>query len=43
MRLHHSLLSLNVSVRLVDGGVDPWARGQENASDHTPTWIMLDL
>jgi len=27
----------------VDGGIDRWARGQENASDHAPTWIMLDL
>jgi exonuclease III len=41
MRLDHFLLSPNLSVRLVDGGVDRWARGQENASDHAPTWIML--
>jgi exodeoxyribonuclease III len=37
------LLSPNLSARLVDGGVDRWPRGQENASDHAPTWIMLDL
>jgi exodeoxyribonuclease-3 len=43
MRLDHFLLSPNLSDRLVDGGVDRWARGQENASDHAPTWIMLDL
>jgi exodeoxyribonuclease III len=43
MRLDHFLLSPNLSVRLADGGVDRWARGQENASDHAPTWIMLDL
>jgi exodeoxyribonuclease III len=43
MRLDHFLLSPNLSNRLVDGGVDRWARGQENASDHAPTWIMLDL
>jgi exodeoxyribonuclease-3 len=43
MRLDHFLLSPNLSVRLVDGGVDRWARGQENASDHAPTWITLDL
>jgi exodeoxyribonuclease III len=43
MRLDHFLLSPNLSGRLVDGGVDRWARGQENASDHAPTWIMLDL
>jgi exodeoxyribonuclease-3 len=43
MRLDHFLLSPNLSDRLVDGGVDRWARGQENASDHAPTWIMLDV
>jgi exodeoxyribonuclease-3 len=32
-----------LSVRLVDGGVDRWARGQVNASDHAPAWIVLDL
>jgi exodeoxyribonuclease III len=43
MRLDHFLLSPNLSDRLVDGGVDRWARGQINASDHAPTWITLDL
>jgi exodeoxyribonuclease III len=43
MRLDHFLLSPNLSDRLVDGGVDRWARGQDNASDHAPTWIVLDL
>ena len=43
MRLDHFLLSPNLSGRLVDGGVDRWARGQQNASDHAPTWIVLDL
>ena len=43
MRLDHFLLSPNVAERLVDGGVDRWARGQANASDHAPTWIVLDL
>jgi len=43
MRLDHFLLSPKVADRLVDGGVDRWARGQTNASDHAPTWIMLDL
>jgi len=42
MRLDHFLLSPNLSVLLVDGGVDRWARGHENASDHAPAWIMLD-
>jgi hypothetical protein len=43
LRLDHFLLSPKVSDQLVDGGVDRWARGQENASDHAPTWILLDL
>ena len=25
------------------GGVDKEVRGKENASDHAPTWIELDL
>ena len=43
MRLDHLLLSPIISGRLVDGGVDRWVRGEENASDHAPAWIVLDL
>jgi exodeoxyribonuclease III len=43
MRLDHFLLSPKVADRLVEGGVDRWARGETNASDHAPTWITLDL
>jgi exodeoxyribonuclease III len=43
MRLDHFLLSPILSGRLVDGGVDRWVRGEENASDHAPAWITLDL
>ena len=43
MRLDHFLLSPKVADRLVDGGVDRWARGEVNASDHAPAWITLDL
>jgi exodeoxyribonuclease-3 len=43
MRLDHFLLSPKASERLVGGGVDRWARGEANASDHAPTWITLDL
>jgi exodeoxyribonuclease III len=43
MRLDHFLLSPATSERLVDGGVDRWVRGEENASDHAPAWIVLDL
>jgi exodeoxyribonuclease-3 len=41
MRLDHLLLSPGVSERLADGGVDRWTRGDENASDHAPVWIVL--
>lgn len=41
MRLDHLLLSPAVSDRLVNGGVDRWVRGEENASDHAPAWIEL--
>jgi exodeoxyribonuclease III len=43
MRLDHLLLSPVLSERLVDGGVDRWVRGEENASDHAPAWIGLEL
>ena len=43
MRLDHLLLSPILSERLVEGGVDRWVRGEENASDHAPAWIVLDL
>ena len=43
MRLDHLLLSPKISGRLVDGGVDRWVRGEENASDHAPAWIELDV
>jgi exodeoxyribonuclease-3 len=42
MRLDHLLLSPSVNDRLVDGGVDRWVRGEPNASDHAPAWIVLD-
>jgi len=43
MRLDHFLLSPELSERLVEGGVERWVRGEENASDHAPAWITLDL
>jgi len=43
MRLDHVLLSPEMSERLISGGVDRWARGEENASDHAPAWVELDL
>jgi exodeoxyribonuclease-3 len=43
MRLDHLLLSPTVAERLVDGGVDRWVRGEQNASDHAPAWVVLDF
>jgi exodeoxyribonuclease III len=42
MRLDHFLLSPAISERLVEGGVDRWVRGEVNASDHAPVWIVLN-
>lgn len=40
-RIDHLLLSPEVADRLEAAGVDRWARGQEKASDHAPTWVLL--
>src|SRR5919112_191947 len=40
-RLDHLLCSPEAADRLQDAGVDKWARGQEKASDHAPTWVEL--
>ena len=42
MRLDHLLISTSLVDDLVDAGVDRWVRGEEEASDHAPTWIVLD-
>jgi len=42
MRLDHFLISPQIAQQLATGGVDRWARGEENASDHAPAWIELD-
>ena len=41
-RIDHLLLSPALADRLVDAGVDKDHRGREKASDHAPTWAMLD-
>ena len=41
-RIDHLLCSPPAADRLVGAGVDKWARGEEKASDHAPTWIALD-
>ncbi len=38
-RLDHLLCSPEAADRLRGAGVDKWARAQEKASDHAPTWI----
>jgi exodeoxyribonuclease-3 len=43
MRLDHLLISPALHGQLVDGGVDREVRGEENASDHAPAWIKLEI
>jgi exodeoxyribonuclease III len=40
-RIDHLLCSAQAADRLAGAGVDKWARGEEKASDHAPTWIEL--
>lgn len=40
-RLDHLLCSPEAADRLTGAGVDRWARGEEKASDHAPTWVEL--
>jgi exodeoxyribonuclease-3 len=40
-RLDHLLCSPEAADRLQGADVDKWARGEEKASDHAPTWIEL--
>jgi exodeoxyribonuclease-3 len=42
LRIDHILLSAAVSKRLADAGVDRAVRGGPGASDHAPTWVLLD-
>lgn len=42
LRIDHLLLSPNVKRRLEASGVDRAVRGWEKASDHAPTWVILD-
>jgi exodeoxyribonuclease III len=43
MRLDHHLLSPQLVPLLLDAGIDRWVRGEDNASDHAPAWIKLDV
>ncbi len=40
-RIDHLLCSPEAADRLKAAGVDKWARAEEKASDHAPTWIEL--
>jgi exodeoxyribonuclease-3 len=42
MRLDHLLLSAESEKRLAGAGVDRAVRGERDASDHAPAWVLLD-
>lgn len=42
LRLDHLLVSPTLVPRLRDGGVDRQVRGEPDASDHAPAWIVLE-
>jgi len=42
LRIDHLLLNETLAPQLVAAGVDTWVRGRPGASDHAPTWIVLD-
>ena len=42
LRIDHILLSPSIAERLVDAGVDRHVRGEAEASDHAPVWVVLD-
>jgi exodeoxyribonuclease-3 len=41
LRIDHLLLSKSLAPRLVSAGIDKNVRGDANASDHAPAWIVL--
>jgi exodeoxyribonuclease III len=41
LRIDFLLLNATAAARLIDAGVDRFARGAEGASDHAPTWVNL--
>jgi exodeoxyribonuclease-3 len=42
LRIDHLLLSPELAGHLVDANVDREERGKEKASDHAPTWVVLE-
>jgi exodeoxyribonuclease-3 len=43
LRIDHLLLNRRLAPALRAAGVDTWVRGEEQASDHAPAWVELDL
>lgn len=43
LRIDHLLLSPSLAPSLTSAGVDKFMRAREKPSDHTPTWVELDL
>jgi exodeoxyribonuclease III len=43
IRIDHLLLNPQAAARLEAAGVDREVRGRPHASDHAPTWVVLDL
>lgn len=43
LRLDFLLVSRSLARKVTAADVDRWVRGEDNASDHAPVWIELDL
>jgi exodeoxyribonuclease III len=41
LRIDFLLLNKRAAERLIDAGVDRFARGEDGASDHAPVWATL--
>ena len=41
LRIDHLLTNAVAARRIKDAGVDTWVRGEPHASDHAPTWLVL--
>lgn len=43
LRIDHLLLNAALAAQLQDAGVDRWVRLQDKASDHAPTWGVVEV
>jgi exodeoxyribonuclease-3 len=41
LRIDHLLTNAIAASRVKESGVDAWVRGEPHASDHAPTWIVM--